>query len=573
MVRAFAAILVAGLLSPVATAAREPVANAIFAVARDQGAPAAIAEYLDLKRREGARYDFSEAQLNAVGYWLLQEKKNDDAIAIFEFNITLFPRSANARDSLAEAYARIGDTAAAKREYLRALAMLDRGDAAPSKRSAAFLKDNIRRQLERLRRYPLYEPLTGLYRVSDGRAISISIAEPNFGTTPPTLRLTEWPSARVRTLHEKSDLSYFAGPALDETSPAQLKVDFAAGDDGRAASLTIAEGSESLQAHRVALPPVQRVSFRSAGAELDGSLSVPAGGGRHPAIVLVHGSGKATRDTPGFGELANFLVLEGYAVLRYDKRGWGESTPGETGYPFLDDLARDAGSAVRFLRGRPEADPARVGLLGFSEGAWVAGIAASYMPDDVAFVVLLSGGGVSPSQQELYRVRAEMEAAGFGAGAIDDATTYMQLKFDVARTGEGWSRYTKRARDARRTPWMRYTGRWVSPDFARAAWGQALGYEPSSRLAVVEMPLLALLGERDLLTPVDDTVAALRASFTGDRASRLDVVVVLRANHLMLESDSGAIRFSQSELPRLERYAPGYFETLRSWLGQWCGER
>jgi diguanylate cyclase (GGDEF)-like protein len=41
--------------------------------------------------------------------------------------------------------------------------MLDRGDAAASPRNAAFLKSNIRRQLERIRRYPIYEPLTGLY--------------------------------------------------------------------------------------------------------------------------------------------------------------------------------------------------------------------------------------------------------------------------------------------------------------------------------------------------------------------------------------------------------------------------
>jgi pimeloyl-ACP methyl ester carboxylesterase len=119
---------------------------------------------------------------------------------------------------------------------------------------------------------------------------------------------------------------------------------------------------------------------------------------------------------------------------------------------------------------------------------------------------------------------------------------------------------------------MRYTGRWVSPDFARAAWVQALGYEPATRLTALEMPVLALLGERDVLTPVDDTVVALEASFTGARAAQLEITVVPRANHLMLESESGAIRFSQSELARLERYAPGYFEALSAWLGRWCDE-
>ncbi|MBI2213487.1 MAG: alpha/beta fold hydrolase [Acidobacteria bacterium] len=568
--RSLVAALLVVALAHRASAAREPIGNVILAIANEQGANEAIAEYLHLRKTAVHQYDFSEPQLNAVGYRLLQDKKTDEAIAIFELNIAMFPRSANARDSLAEAYARVGNTVAARREYQRALSMLGRSDAAPSNQSAAFLKANIRRQIERLRRYPIYESLTGLYRASDGRAISISIAEPNFGTTPPTLRLTEWPSGRVRTLHERSESSYVAGPSLDDASPVQLRVDFLPGDDGRAALLTLVEENATVIAMRIAMPPVERVVFRSSGAEIEGSLSTPGSGERHPAIVLVHGSGKATRDTPGFGELANFLVLEGFTVLRYDKRGYGESTTGETNYPFLDDLARDAATAVRFLRSRAEADPQRVGLLGFSEGAWVAGIAASHMPHDVAFLILLSGGGVSPSQQERYRVRAEMEAAGFNDATIADASRYMDLKFQVARTGTDWSRYARRARSMRRSPWMRYTGRWGTLEFAKVAWAQVLGYEPATRLSAIEMPVLAILGERDLLTPVDDTASSLRSSFVGKRATLLDVAIVPRANHLMLESDSGAIRFSQSELPRLERYAPGYFESLRAWLGRWC---
>jgi len=566
----FAAGLLVVLAVP-ALAAREAIAGVVLPIALEQGANAAIAEYLHLRKTALNQYDFSEPQLNAVAYRLLQDKKNADAIAIFELNIAMFPKSANARDSLAEAYARTGDTASAKREYVRALSMLDRGDAAPSTRSAVFLRANIRRQLERLRVYPIYEPLTGIYRADDGRAISISIAEPNFGTTPPTLRFTEWPSGRVRTLHQRSETSYFAGTSLEDASPVQFRVDFLTGDDGRSTSFTLAGEGPTVVAARIPTPPVERVVFRSGAAEIEGSLSAPPGGDRHPAIVLVHGSGKATRDTPGFGELANFLVLEGFTVLRYDKRGYGESTTGETVYPFLDELSRDAASAVRYLRSRPEADPARVGMMGFSEGAWVAGIAASYIPREVAFLVLLSGGGVSPSHQERYRVRAEMEAAGFDEKTIAEATSYMDLKFEVARTGEGWDRYAKRSRDARRSPWIRYTGRWGSLGFAEAAWSQALGYEPASRLAALGMPVLAILGERDLLTPVDDTVASLRASFAGERASQLDIAIVPKANHLMLESESGAIRFSQSELPRLERYAPGYFDALSTWLDRWCG--
>ncbi len=65
----------------------------------------------------------TEADINAYGYQLLGQNKMDEAIAIFQKNIKDHPDSWNARDSLAEAYARKGDKKSARENYERAKKM------------------------------------------------------------------------------------------------------------------------------------------------------------------------------------------------------------------------------------------------------------------------------------------------------------------------------------------------------------------------------------------------------------------------------------------------------------------
>jgi len=101
-------------------------------------------------------------------------------------------------------------------------------------------------------------------------------------------------------------------------------------------------------AHDVVFDALQR------GVSPVGTLTYPATGGPFPAIVLVAGSGAHTRDggmslQRTLAVLADHLSRQGYAVLRYDKRGvgltGGAAHPGST----TDDYAADALAAVRFL--------------------------------------------------------------------------------------------------------------------------------------------------------------------------------------------------------------------------------
>jgi len=542
----------------------ESIGRYLLPIIYEHGVDVAIADYYEARRSRKSEFSFAEYELNLLGYRLLREKRFDDAVAILKLNVEMFPLSANTYDSLAEAYMRMGNTRDAKKEYMRALSMLTRKDSARP-RNRQFLEHNIRTQLERIEAYPIYEPLVGVYRAGDGRILSVAITEPNHGQIPPLLRLVEFPSGRTRTLHRKNDLSYFTGPGLELKSPVEERFEFIRSPkDDPASKIRIQSNDGVVEAKRIEIPS-RSVAFFNGDVEIEGTLLVPDKEGPRPAVILVHGSGKATRNSPGFGELAHYLALNGYAVLRYDKRGWGDSAMGDSDTAMLRDLAGDAVAAFSFLTEQREIDPDRIGIAGFSEGAWVAGIAAASRATNPQFVILLSGGGVAPYTQETYRVEAEMRAAGFSDDDVEKALAFMNKKFDVARTGAGWDDFASAMRANRREDWYKYAFGWPSAQFAQFAWVEVLGYMPDSLLRKIDCPVLALLGEKDLLTPVDATVEALRHAFDGDREGLLQITVLPDANHLLLEAKTGSIRFTD-ELDSVDRYVPGFFSTLATWL-------
>jgi CubicO group peptidase (beta-lactamase class C family) len=87
----------------------------------EHGVDAAIAQYHTLKNSGSKDYDFNEEQLNQLGYVLLQQNRNADAIAIFKLNVEEYPKSGNVYDSLAEAYAKNGQKQLSIENYKKSL--------------------------------------------------------------------------------------------------------------------------------------------------------------------------------------------------------------------------------------------------------------------------------------------------------------------------------------------------------------------------------------------------------------------------------------------------------------------
>ena len=145
---------------------------------------------------------------------------------------------------------------------------------------------------------------------------------------------------------------------------------------------------------------------------LAGTLTLPKGASRVPAVVLITGSGPQDRDETILGHkpfkaIADSLGNHGIAVLRYADRGVGGSSMA-TGYETTRDFALDATAAVRYLLKRAEIDPKRTGYIGHSEG----GTIAILNHGDVAFVITLAAPGVKGKDLLIKQNEMIVRAAG-----------------------------------------------------------------------------------------------------------------------------------------------------------------
>lgn len=304
----------------------------------------------------------------------------------------------------------------------------------------------------------------------------------------------------------------------------------------------------------------QGVTVPANGFNLAGTLSQPSGApnakGRFPAIVLVAGSGFMDRDqnvagVPIFAQLAGGLADAGYYVLRYDKRGTGQSG-GREEAATIDDFAEDVRAAVTFMRERKDVDPKRVVLLGYSEGAWVALVAASKEEDNVAAVVLAGAasgtGGQLVLEQQSHLVESTTLSPAERQARID-----LQKHIQAAVVGEtSWDGVPEPLRRQADTPWFR----------------SYLAFSPAPVIAKMKQPILILHGS------IDQEVASHHAAALGEMAKtrkkvpaeNTRVVTFDGVNHLLVQTTTGEL----AEYPTLANKAidQQIAKTAAEWLGQ-----
>ena len=124
----------------------------------------------------------------------------------------------------------------------------------------------------------------------------------------------------------------------------------------------------------------KEVHYYNGKTELVGLLMTPVSTGKHPAVVFIHGSGVSDRDIFWYLYQADYLARKGIVVLLPDKRGCGKSG-GEWYTAGFNDFAGDALSAVQYLSQVESVDTEKIGLLGLSQGGWIAPLAATESSD------------------------------------------------------------------------------------------------------------------------------------------------------------------------------------------------
>ncbi|WP_321373593.1 alpha/beta fold hydrolase [uncultured Draconibacterium sp.] len=141
--------------------------------------------------------------------------------------------------------------------------------------------------------------------------------------------------------------------------------------------------------------------------KLAGMLMLPEGDGPFPVVVFIHGSGPSFRNSVWYLSVAKHLTNNGIAVVLPDKRGC-EKSEGEWIGADFNQLASDVLAAVEYVKGQNTFDYSEIGVLGMSQGGWIAPVAATKSAD-IDFVATMSGATVTTDEQLVYEEINNME--------------------------------------------------------------------------------------------------------------------------------------------------------------------
>ena len=144
------------------------------------------------------------------------------------------------------------------------------------------------------------------------------------------------------------------------------------------------------------------ISFENRGEDLQlsGMLFLPEGEGSFPTAIIIHGSGTSRRNNVWYLSVAKHLQDNGIAVLLPDKRG-SEKSEGDWVGATFEDLATDTLSAIEYVKDQQMFEVSTIGLIGMSQGGWIAPVVAT-QTDDVSFVVSMVGAAVTTDEQLLH---------------------------------------------------------------------------------------------------------------------------------------------------------------------------
>ncbi|MFT7678324.1 MAG: pimeloyl-ACP methyl ester carboxylesterase [Planctomycetota bacterium] len=323
---------------------------------------------------------------------------------------------------------------------------------------------------------------------------------------------------------------------------------------------------------------VEEVSFPSTapGVTLAGTLTLPAGERPHPVVVLISGSGPQDRDETfmehkPFLVLADYLSRRGMAVLRYDDRGTAKST-GDFGAATSADFAVDVSAAMDFLQQHAAIDPAKVGLIGHSEGGLIAPMVASSR-EDVAYMVLLAAPGISGQDISLSQSAAMNRAAGGTEQEIEFAKDVQEQLFDTVRAAapnqdlrsqlaitltEQLADLPDDLRVQVRGAFENSFSTLISPWFRFF-----VAYDTSEALRQVRCPVLALNGEKDIQVLAELNCPAIEAALLAAGNQDFEVVRLPGLNHLFQACETGAMS-EYASIP--ETINPLVLERVGGWL-------
>jgi len=307
-------------------------------------------------------------------------------------------------------------------------------------------------------------------------------------------------------------------------------------------------GEQTVAGHWV---QVEEIKFRSGKFDVVGELRIPAEGEIHPAAILVHGDGHATRDgAVPFGTTMDIFLRNGYAVFSWDKPGSGESTGQLDGEYVLSQRAEILADGIAVLSEHPAIDPDRIGLWGISQAGWVMPLVLE-LRDDIAFMIVISGGAEDSIDQMAYFVGQRVLSDG---GSEEQAALVYRYWPQHAKA-TSYKEYREAMEILTQIPQLiDYYDLKIAEEENWSPWPREIDafIDPIQIIEHTTIPVLAIFGERDKnIDPVQGAQAyevALKKAENPD----YQIVVISGVEHVFM-------------------HAAEYLENLDGWLQHLSG--
>src|SRR5688572_25742655 len=301
-------------------------------------------------------------------------------------------------------------------------------------------------------------------------------------------------------------------------------------------------------------PGDEPVTIAAVGFNLGATVTRPksaAPGTRLPAVILLSGFGANDRDgyvvgIPVMGQLAGALADAGFLTVRYDKRGHGQSG-GRSESATLTDYADDARTVMRWLSERPDVDPRRIALVGDSDGAWVAMMAAAR---ERRFAAVVSIGAPASTGAELVLELQKRTLDEMDLPPAERAKREALQKQIIAavQSEKGLTELPREIRAQADTPWFQ----------------SVLNFSPARVLKDVRQPLLFVHAALDHEVPVANAERLADIAQKESDSKSVELLIVKGVNHLLVPAVTGEL----SEYGTLTNrsVSPDVVAALSSWL-------
>ena len=319
----------------------------------------------------------------------------------------------------------------------------------------------------------------------------------------------------------------------------------------------------------------EKITFRNTKDQitLAGTLTLPQNVQNFPTVILISGSGPQNRNSEIFGHqpflvIADYLTRQGIGVLRFDDRGT-EASQGDFSAATSLDFAEDVRAAVNYLKSRKEVSSGKIGLIGHSEGGAIAPIVAS-QSNDVGFIVLLAGPGMRGKELLLLQKATIEKASNLPAPLIERGQVVFGGAYDRILKSDPKDSTVRDSMIA----YFRTSYNNLMPEDQLHRLAEQLSspwmmnfikHDPAMVLPKVQIPVLALNGEKDLQVPAKENLEAIEAALIKGGNTNFSTKQFPKLNHLFQTCETGLV----SEYGMLEEtFSEAVLEEITRWINK-----